>query len=67
LAEQRPGKVTNMMSTLWQCEQMRAGQVYSRMLFGSRGEAETFMRQLQQVQPDAILRLAAVPAEAVWN
>ena len=56
-----------MNSTVWQCEQLRAGQVYSKVLFPSRDEAETFMRQLRQVQPDVMLRLEPVPVNAVWN
>ncbi len=56
-----------MESTFWQCEQLRAGQVYSTMLFLSKDEAESFMRQMQQRQPDMFWRLHAVAANAIWN
>jgi len=56
-----------MTSTVWQCEQLRAGQVYSKMLFPSKDEAENFMRQMQQRQPDIFWRLQAVAANAIWN
>lgn len=56
-----------MMSTVWQCEQLRAGQIYSTMLFASKGEAESFVRQMQQKQPDIFWRLRAVAANAIWN
>ena len=51
----------------WQCEQLRAGQVYNRMLFTSKSEAEEFMRKLRQAQPDMFVRLEAVAANAIWN
>lgn len=62
------GKVERpMTSTVWQCEQMRAGQVRSKMLFQSRSEAELFLLQMQRVEPDIFWRLEAVPAQAIWN
>lgn len=56
-----------MGSTIWQCEQLRAGQVYNRMLFPTRSEAENFMRQMERAQPDIFWRIEAVPAAAIWN
>ncbi len=56
-----------MGSTMWQCEQLRAGQVYNKVLFPTRTEAETFMRQMERVQPDIFWRMEAVPTSAVWN
>ena len=56
-----------MTGTLWQCEQLRAGQVYNKLLFPSKDEAEDFMRQMRQAQPDAFFRLQAVAANAIWN
>ena len=55
------------MSTVWQCEQLRAGQVYNKLVFSSKGEAEQFMRQMRQAQPDIFWRLQAVAANAIWN
>ena len=56
-----------MTSTMWQCEQLRAGQVYSKMLFQSRVEAESFVQQMQKVAPDTFWRLEPVAAHALWN
>lgn len=56
-----------MGSTMWQCEQMRAGQVYGKVLFPTRGEAETFMKQMQRAEPDIFWRMEQVPVAAVWN
>lgn len=55
------------MKTVWQCEQLRAGQVYNKLLFGSKREAEQFMRRMIQAEPDIFWRLQAVAAQAVWN
>ena len=56
-----------MESTFWQCEQLRAGQVYNKVLFQSRDEAEDFVRKMRQVQPDIFWRMEAIAANAVWN
>ncbi len=56
-----------MNSTLWQCEQIRAGQVYNTLVFPSKDEAEQFMRQMRQAQPDMFWRLQSVAANAIWN
>jgi hypothetical protein len=52
---------------LWQCEALRAGQLYQRSLFATREEAETFARQLQVMEPDQMLSVAAIKASTVWN
>ena len=56
-----------MNSTFWQAEQLRAGQVYSTMLFPSETEAKQFVRHMEQQQPDIFWRLRAVAANAIWN
>lgn len=56
-----------MGSTMWQCEQLRAGQVYGKVMFLTRSQAEDFMRQMRRAQPDIFWKLEAVPAAAVWN
>lgn len=56
-----------MVSTVWQCEQLRAGQVWNKVLFQSRNEAESFVRQMQRAEPDVFWRLEAVPEQAIWN
>jgi hypothetical protein len=61
------GEGIEMGSTIWQCEQLRAGQVYNKVMFPTRSEAENFMRQMERAQPDIFWRIEAVPAAAVWN
>ena len=56
-----------MTSTVWQCEQLRAGQVYNKMLFNTRDEAEKFVREIKKVEPDGIWRVEEILANAVWN
>ncbi len=56
-----------MNSTIWQAEQLRAGQVYNTILFPSEMEAKDFVRQMQRQQPDIFWRLRAVAANAIWN
>ena len=56
-----------MTKTLWRCEQLRAGQVYNRMMFNTQREAEQFMQQMVRMQPDIFWRMEAVPVAAVWN
>ncbi len=56
-----------MTSTIWQCEQLRAGQIYNKVLFHSKGDAETFVQQMRRVEPDMLWTMAAVPANTVWN
>ncbi len=46
-----------MTATIWRCDQMRAGQLYSRMNFDTRAEAE----------PDGMFSIEAVEAMQVWN
>ena len=33
-----------MNETMWRCDQVRAGQLYNRMTFDTREEAEQFMK-----------------------
>ncbi len=56
-----------MEETIWRCDQMRAGQLYSRMMFRTREEAEVFARRMQQAEPDQMFSVEAVAARQVWN
>ena len=56
-----------MTDTLWKCEQMRAGQVYEKVLFETREEAEQFLRAMQKNAPDLLWRMEQVEAKMVWN
>jgi hypothetical protein len=57
----------NMTQTVWQCEQLRAGQVYSKTVFNTKEEAEEFMAKLKRVEPDIFWRLEPVEARMIWN
>lgn len=61
------GAVPAKGETMWQCDALRAGQLYSRTLFGSREEADAFVRRMQQAEPDQIFAVEAIKASAVWN
>ena len=38
-----------MTETMWRCDQVRAGQLYNRMMFDTREEAEQFVQRMQQM------------------
>jgi hypothetical protein len=52
---------------LWQCEQLRAGRLYSRSLFGTREEAEAFVMKMREAEPDQMFNVEAIKASTVWN
>jgi hypothetical protein len=56
-----------MTDTVWQCEQLRAGQVYSKELFQTREEAEEFVAKMARVAPDIFCRIEPIDVEKVWN
>ena len=56
-----------MTQTIWRCDQMRAGQLYSRMNFDTKAEAEHFARKMREAEPDQIFSVEAVEARQVWN
>ncbi len=56
-----------MTQTLWRCDQMWAGQLYTSVMFETREEAEHFVRKMQQAEPDQIFRVEPVAAHQVWN
>jgi hypothetical protein len=56
-----------MSQTVWKCEQLRAGKVYSKTLFNTREEAEQFVSKMSRVEPDIFWRLEAVEARLTWN
>ena len=56
-----------MTNMVWKCEQLRAGQVYTSMVFHSKEEAEQFANKMQQVLPDQFFRVEAILASQVWN
>jgi hypothetical protein len=56
-----------MTETIWRCDQVRAGQLYNRMLFDTKAEAEEFMQRMQQMEPDQMISIEAIEASRVWN
>ncbi len=56
-----------MTETMWRCDQVRAGQLYSRMMFDTKAEAERFARKMQEAEPDQMFSIEAVEARQVWN
>ena len=56
-----------MTETLWKCDQLRAGQLYNRMMFDTQGEAQKFAHKMQQMEPDQTFSIEAIEASQVWN
>jgi hypothetical protein len=56
-----------MTETLWKCDQLRAGQLYNRMMFDTQAEAKRFAEKMQQMEPDQMFRVEPVSAAQVWN
>ncbi len=56
-----------MSETLWRCDQLRAGQLYNRMMFDTRQEAEQFMHRMRQMEPDQTISIEPIDAHKVWN
>jgi len=61
------GKTTMTTETMWRCDQVRAGQLYNRMMFDTREEAEQFMNRMRQMEPDQMISIEAIEAWKVWN
>lgn len=62
---QQGGKAVT--ETLWKCDQLRAGQLYNRMMFDTQAEAERFAQKMQQMEPDQTFAIEAIEASQVWN
>jgi hypothetical protein len=56
-----------MAEMIWQCDQVRAGQLYSRLMFETKEEAVQFVQRMQQAVPDLTFSIEAVEARQVWN
>lgn len=56
-----------MTETLWKCDQLRAGQLYNRMMFDTQVEAQKFAHKMQQMEPDQTFSIEAVDASQIWN
>ena len=56
-----------MTETVWKCDQLRAGQLYNRMMFDTQAEAQRFAQKMQQMEPDQTFNIEAIEASQVWN
>jgi hypothetical protein len=56
-----------MTETMWKCDQLRAGQLYNRMMFDTQDEALQFAQRMQQMEPDQTFAIEAIAASQVWN
>jgi hypothetical protein len=56
-----------MTETMWRCDQVRAGQLYNRVIFNTREEAEEFMTRMRQMEPDQAISVEEIEARKVWN
>ena len=56
-----------MTETLWKCDQLRAGQLYNRMMFDTQAEAKKFAEKMQQMEPDQMFSIEAIAADEIWN
>jgi hypothetical protein len=56
-----------MTETMWRCDQVRAGQLYNRMIFDTKAEAQEFMQRMQKMEPDQMISIEAIEAHKVWN
>ena len=56
-----------MTETMWKCDQLRAGQLYNRMMFDTQAEARDFAQKMQQMEPDQTFSIEAIQASQVWN
>lgn len=66
LYNQGPGG-NAMTETMWKCDQLRAGQLYNRMMFDTQAEAESFMQRMRQMEPDQVFSIEAIDASRIWN
>ena len=59
--------MTSTTNTLWKCEQFRAGQITNKVVFDTEQQANHFVREMYQVEPDIFWRIEPVDAQVVWN
>jgi hypothetical protein len=59
--------VMTMSETLWICDQVRFGQLYNRMMFDTKAEAEQFVQRMKPMEPDQQFSIEAIEAYKIWN
>jgi hypothetical protein len=52
---------------MWRCSQVRAGQLYNRMMFDTKAEAEQFVLRMRPMEPDQTFSIEAIDASTIWN
>ena len=52
---------------LWRCDALRAGKLYTRTLFGTQAEAESFVQRMQHAEPDQMFNVESIKVASVWN
>jgi hypothetical protein len=62
-----PTGVQPMTDTIWRCDQVRFGQLYNRMMFDTRDEAEQFVQRMKPMEPDQQFSIEAIEASKIWN
>jgi hypothetical protein len=56
-----------MAEMIWQCDQVRAGRLYNRMMFNTQAEAVQFVETMREMEPDHVISMEAIEARQVWN
>lgn len=56
-----------MTEMIWQCDQVRAGQLYNRIVFNTREEAMEFAHRMQEIEPDQMFSIEPVDVRQIWN
>ncbi len=56
-----------MAEMIWQCDQVRAGQLYNRMTFNTEQEAVEFVHRMQQMEPDQVFLIEPINVRDIWN
>jgi hypothetical protein len=59
--------VRSMTETIWRCDQVRFGQLYNRMMFDTKAEAEQFVQRMRPMEPDQQFSIEAIEASKIWN
>jgi hypothetical protein len=56
-----------MAEMIWQCDQVRAGQLYNRLIFRTKAEAVEFVQRMRPMEPDQVFSIAEIEARQVWH
>ncbi len=56
-----------MNTVVWKCEQFVAGRLQEKSIFETEEQAKEFVRKVQGVAPDVMMRIEPMPIQHVWN